>query len=281
MSQPSPHKLFSARLKIERAKEHIENLHSAKRAFFDTDPYEVGPKRDPQSGDLTFYVERVEPVPPRIACLAGDAIHNLRCALDHLAYALFLAGTGGSSNAQFRQTYFPISSSAAKYKTESRGKVKGMRQNAIDAIDAIEPYKGGKGHQLWVLNELNNADKHRLLITIVSICSSFDLGERTAREVRRDFERQGLQSDLIDSLIEEGIRKIPMRPFNPTALTALQVGHKLVGFAAGSEPNEDLEFAFDIAISEPEIIEGKSLIVTLHQLGNLVDHLVTAFEPVL
>jgi hypothetical protein len=34
----------------------------------------------------------------------------------------------------------------------------------IDAIDATEPYKGGRGHALWQLNELNKPGKHHLTV---------------------------------------------------------------------------------------------------------------------
>ena len=40
-----------------------------------------------------------------------------------------------------------------------------MRKDAVDAIDAIKPYKGGND-TLWRLHGLNNIDKHRLLITV-------------------------------------------------------------------------------------------------------------------
>ena len=40
-----------------------------------------------------------------------------------------------------------------------------MAQDAIDAIDAAEPYQGGKGAGLWVLHYLDIADKHHALLT--------------------------------------------------------------------------------------------------------------------
>ena len=51
-----------------------------------------------------------------------------------------------------------------------------MRQDAIDAIRALEPYKGGKGENLWVLHRLNNIDKHRLIVTVGSSFQSVDVG---------------------------------------------------------------------------------------------------------
>ena len=51
-----------------------------------------------------------------------------------------------------------------------------MSSTAIAAIDAIKPYKDGKD-VLWRLNELNNIDKHRLILTgIGSAVRGVDLG---------------------------------------------------------------------------------------------------------
>jgi hypothetical protein len=100
----------------------------------------------------------------------GDAFQTLRTALDHLAYQLFLVGTAGSTGVG-KQVYFPIASGATEYKRESAHRVKGLRQ---DAIDAIEPYKGGKGNDFWVLHSLNNTDKHRFRVAAGSNLRSVD-----------------------------------------------------------------------------------------------------------
>src|SRR5438132_5583994 len=52
------------------------------------------------------------------------------------------------------------------------------RQDATSgaAIDALRPYKGGND-VLWQLHELNNVDKHRLILTVGSALRSTDLGD--------------------------------------------------------------------------------------------------------
>ena len=51
-----------------------------------------------------------------------------------------------------------------------------MTQQAVAAIDALKPYKGGND-VLWQLHELNNVDKHRLILTVGSAVRSTDLGD--------------------------------------------------------------------------------------------------------
>jgi hypothetical protein len=161
------------RIKIQRAEKHVRDLKAEIEAFFNTKPYAIGTKRNPQTRQLIYYLTSVREVPERIAAIAGDVLQNLRSALDHLAYRLFMVGKPPGTPA--KHVYFPISDNAAKYRTESPGKVKGMRQDAIDAIKAFKPYKGGND-TLWIIHKLNNIDKHRFVLLVGSAFNSFDAG---------------------------------------------------------------------------------------------------------
>src|SRR5260370_40746829 len=94
---PAAEKLIGVRDKTEWAKKHIVYLNEAIQSFLKSDPYHVAPKGDPNTGQLRYYVTHAEPAPASIALVAGDAIHNIRSALDHLAYQLFLIGPGSGS----------------------------------------------------------------------------------------------------------------------------------------------------------------------------------------
>jgi hypothetical protein len=166
-------RLEGVKAKVDRAKLRFDELNAALDAFFRTNPYEVGTRRDPQTRRLIYYLVSVRAVRPEISVIAGEVLQSLRSALDHLAYQLVLVGTGQSG--PFNYVYFPIFDSAAKYKAGKLGQIKGMRQDAIDAIDAIKPYKGGND-TLWRLHKLNIVDKHRLLVTVGSQMRSLDLG---------------------------------------------------------------------------------------------------------
>src|SRR4029078_6521508 len=122
---------------------------------------------DPESRKLIYYLTSVDPVPASFAIIAGDTLHNLRSALDHLAQQLYLVGTGGA-NGYRNQTSFLIANSAKEFNSGLAGKIQGMRQDPHDDIRVLEQYKGGKGEDLWVLHRLNNIDKHRLIVTVGS-----------------------------------------------------------------------------------------------------------------
>ena len=49
--------------------------------------------------------------------------------------------------------------------------------------------------------------------------------------------------------------------------------------AAEDEPDPEQQFRFEVALSEPGIIEGKPLLETLHQLTTLVEGIISALSP--
>jgi hypothetical protein len=162
--------ITNIRAKIERADEHIHEFESELLAFKKTDPYKIGTKHDPQTRRLIYYITKADDVPARLSLIAGDALQNLRTALDYLAWQLVPASKRSA------QTAFPISDDATKYEAEKTRKIKGMAKAAVDAIDATKPYKGGND-TLWRLHRLNNIDKHRLVITVGAAFRSFNIGQ--------------------------------------------------------------------------------------------------------
>jgi hypothetical protein len=259
-------RLALVQLKIERANKHIIDLNSAVRSFLDSNPYEVRAERDPQTRKPVYYLARVDATPVCLATIAGDAIQNLRSALDHLAYQLYLVGTndGPPSN----HTYFLIERDATEYKRRLPPKVKGMRQEAIDALCAIEPYKGGKGHDFWVLHELNNIDKHRLIVTVGSSHMGVNVGS--------------LLSALMNKGLPAGFPSIPnIDLFIAPADTQcpLKVGDKLFIGAPDGELNQKMDFRFGISVSEPSIGQSKPLLELIQQLHDLVSNTVGLFKP--
>ena len=266
--------LASAGFKVDRAKEHLSSLKEAVKAFLDTAPYKIGTKREPHSRKLIYYMASLEPVPWRVSALAGDVLNNLRSALDHLAFQLFFAGTGKPGDS-FKHVYFPIADDAAKFKAKSPRQVRGMGTVAMNAIGALEPYKGGKGHQFWLLHNLNNVDKHRLLIAAGSAFRSVNLGAH-AMALHREFLSQ--LPDEMDPWVKEGGLPTLDAFFRPAdRLCPLKVGDELLIDAPDAKPNEEIGFRFEIAISEPGIVDGEPIVETLRVFTQLVEGTLSSF----
>jgi hypothetical protein len=104
-----------------------------------------------------------DPLPDRIPLIIGDAIHNLRSALDLLAFHL-LRDSGRAED----KIYFPIvrdkvGPKAAEDTIRSAG-IDLAGANVVALFKSFEPYKGGH-LQLWELHRVDIIDKHRLLLT--------------------------------------------------------------------------------------------------------------------
>lgn len=77
------------RLKIERAKKHLVDFGSETETFIKSCPYEIRPQRNPQNRRIEYILWGFSNPPPHLAIIAGDAIQNIRAALDYMAYLLF------------------------------------------------------------------------------------------------------------------------------------------------------------------------------------------------
>jgi hypothetical protein len=221
--------------KIERADKHVSDLNAAIEAFYSTNPYEVGIKHNGQTGKLVHYMVRVDPVPAHIVMVTGDVLNNLRSALDHLAQQLYLVGSGSTTSTS--KTSFPITETREVFEKIFKSKVDGMKADAKDAIRAVEPYGGGKGDALWRLHQLNNIDKHRIILTAWSTMRSMDMGAKIVRD--------------LNPMLPDWAKIAPFDFFlKPANKTELKVGDVIAG-ADQIEQHDKRRFIFEIAIYEP------------------------------
>src|SRR5918995_3001656 len=93
---PPKDRLAGVRLKIERARKHIRDLETETSAYLNSSPhpYQLRAEDDPATGDEVYRVRVLFPIPESIPLIVGDAVHNLRSALDHLAWQLVESGGG-------------------------------------------------------------------------------------------------------------------------------------------------------------------------------------------
>jgi len=243
-SPPStkPLNLRSAHLKIEQAKKHIADLDAERVRFLGTDPYVGVPKFHPEANSTEYILQSLPPIPDSIPLLLGDAVHNLRVALDYLACELVR-----SADIEPKGVYFPICETVEKYKSEAGGKIKGMPQAAKDEIDKIRPYSGGND-ALWGLHKLDIIDKHRLLPTVGMRVGSWQVNlSLTPTEYNL----------AMPSVLEEG---------------------DTIGWIPGNhETDKRMSVTADIAFGEPEIFQSRPIIETLTQLANMVKAIVADF----
>jgi hypothetical protein len=262
-------RLALIRVKVERAKEHVRDLEIEVRSFLVANPYVVEFKRDAQTGEAIHYVISVRETPITMTAIIGDVLHNLRSALDHLAYQLVIVSGATPS----KQTYFPISDDATKYKVEAPGKITGMSKTAVKAIDAIKPYKGGDD-MLWRLHRLNIIDKHRALITVGSALRSLNIGAYGFRRMQRELSSEPYWTEIVDMPPLDAFYKVADRLF------PLKEGDVLfIDKDPDPEVDEQMHFRFDVAFGESGIAEGEPLLETLSGMADRVDDVILSFKP--
>jgi len=259
------------RLKVERAKKHIYDLKSEIAAFYATNPYVSDIKNDPQTGERVRYLTRCDDVPLSISLIAGDAINNIRNALDHLAHQLVCIGTGKPG--PFKNVYFPITNDASELEAAIERKVKLARREAKDAIRAVKPYKGGNW-PLWHLHQLNNIDKHRLLVAAAN--SAFrNMGPRDLKMLQNIYHGSHPGKPLPESLTSLTGAWMSVRGF------PLKVGDELVRGSTDIELNYQYRVHFQIAFNEPQVIQRQPILETIHGMAKLVDNIISDFAALL
>lgn len=163
-------RLVGVDAKLRRADVHLADLGMAIRAFLSADNYRfVGDQAaDPETGyeHRIIHLE-VDEFPPDDVWgpMIGDVVHNLRSALDHLAWE---TARPDSRRRSPRGIEFPIFFNHPDDDPEVRRgihrKLSHIRPEFHAVIKRAQPYETRDlHHPLWLLNQLWNVDKHRTL----------------------------------------------------------------------------------------------------------------------
>lgn len=165
--------LDGVRIKLRRAQHLTEELRALLSPLADRATNSiVGAPADEDPSTLEYLVIDVPEIDPMASAIAGDIVHNLRGALDHLAWQLVLLDGGQPDN----RTAFPLH--------DSRHNDKGIQRvltispgvndpRIMAAVEQMQPYKSAEHGQepatdaLGIIQRLDNIDKHRLLLTVV------------------------------------------------------------------------------------------------------------------
>jgi hypothetical protein len=152
-------------MKLNRARKHLQEIEAACDRFVRDDPDTaagVRVKRDNDAGQFTLYAIIPQEFPLEMSAPVGDALHNLRSALDNLAWQLVIA----AGNTPGKHTEFPIFEDEGEFNAKAPRKTRGMSPSALAAIRSLQPFVAWPEHPqhatMWKIHELTNIDKHRL-----------------------------------------------------------------------------------------------------------------------
>ena len=188
-----------------------------------------------------------EALPQEISLVLGDAVHNLKTALD-LAWvetitALIPTILDSHTRFPFRDTKDDLINALQGRKIhESNPRLFNL------VIDDVQPYYGGN-NAIWSLHALDIRDKHKLLIPVLDWTS-----------------RSGLQVEDNRGTIHD--------------LTSVRTrGHAIVDrFPAGSKIKNEGKTFFEVQFEAGLPLQGAPVLYTMQQLAQIVHSIVIVLE---
>jgi hypothetical protein len=149
-----------SRLKIERANEHIREAEKRIKLITapDSQTSRVEIHAEAQVKSVHYHLKRLGDL-PELALVMGDAIHNLKTALDYAWFqTISTLMPGGDVRSKF-----PIYPSVDQLVSALSGVSAARPRLATLILGEIKPYDGGNFY-LRPLHKLDIRDKHELLI---------------------------------------------------------------------------------------------------------------------
>lgn len=151
--------------KVERANRHIAEFDAAAERYFSKGPTQVTMTPIMRRGVYGFAVGDRHKFPNKtLALYIGDAVHNLRCALDYLITACAV-----HNGKPINRTEFPFVKAGGK-KSDLKGHIhraENADPRAAKIVWKARPYPRGNAI-LVALYELDRFDKHRLIVAVES-----------------------------------------------------------------------------------------------------------------
>ncbi len=166
--------------KIQRALFQAHQLESKIDHYTDRHPFTI---RVDKEAVANVHVGRrlvaiknpeVEEPDTSLVLLAGEILYQLRSSLDHLVHELVILSGNAEKLKDSRKHQFPIFESKSGYDKRAGRMIDGVSNNIARLVEQQQPYvhRPARPHDdaLWILQDLNNTDKHRLIpVTVVGI----------------------------------------------------------------------------------------------------------------
>jgi hypothetical protein len=268
-------RLSSARAKFGRAETQAKTLiEEMREACAGERPgvSQTSRRYDPSSERVLFVAEKVTPEIPEDWGLAiGEIVYNLRCALDHLWWALALDHLGREPTAREAPAIqFPILDQGHPEKWAGNRYIRHVAPAAAARARSLQGYDLGEDEEtlLGVLRSLSNTDKHRRVEPTIFTSSHWSLPLGAVPCVDCQIPNNGAEPPIYESDVEFG----DDRP----VVGDVVLGVKVV--PTGPAPDIDIspQILGDICFASEAPI-----LLTLKQLGRLVKAIIIEFAPVL
>jgi hypothetical protein len=244
-----PFDLSSCLAKTSRAREHIAELRRSRSELANDNILRGEVERNGR--DIVGRLRILGPIPSRVACVVGDAVHNLRAALDHLACVAVQSNRGTVT----RDTQFPITFSAEQFRRNTTRQLLGASDAFVQFAESRQPYHTDppEFNPLHIVNRLDIKDKHRQLV----VAAILPIQVAIIVKDRASIEPPKMRPQLTFPLIE-GLELTRFK---------MAVGHE------SSWPDVQLELNADVALVEESPVHAAPLVNLLENFLHEIEAL--------
>lgn len=197
---PETHPLDTARGKLARGAQHGRHLVQHCEAYRRANPFRFRVEWDAASNRHLVFLEGRKP-PLYLGLILGEVVHDLRSALDHMAWQLAIQHSGRETITQpsvASRIQFPISRTEDAFKGHAA--LHHFSNEAITAIDPFQPYHNRPAdpvNPLLVIQRLSNTDKHQVLTPSMGQLPLGDIRVHSS-EPQADIETVAALDTIID-----------------------------------------------------------------------------------
>lgn len=259
------HPLDGPFLKFRRADEHLQVVNDLMQGFLNRKPYRIIDKivKNGDTRERVLRLEQLEDIPPKLPLLIGDACNNLRSALDHLLWQLWLLKDPSFNG----RVFFPICDTEDSFKAQRiRDYIKGLSCAQRTSIESLQPYKTGNG-ALSFLRDVNNSDKHRL-IQVISLIGN-------VKKIR-------VTADTTNALLEVPLpHQIPIKRISNTKVEngAILARIPLNSFSRGTSVRVQSYASINFAFQGCKTAHGQIIYDSINAILSEVFRAIILFEP--
>lgn len=165
-----PVEISSAQRKLARGVEQVKTLQGEAEEFFDSEAYVFATEHERRSSNEILcrcYATEKIPPPDHWPLLAGEAIQNLRSALDHGVWQAWRDIEENSGDGD--HTQFVICDTPGQFDS-SHWRLEGVPEPVRALVERSQPYnrwaQAPTHDTLAIHRSLSNADKHRTLAIV-------------------------------------------------------------------------------------------------------------------
>jgi len=151
----------SAVLKIDRASKGVRELN---KLFRERRPFTYVVETNTHTCQRATFAKKNKAVIDEAAILSGEIVHNLRSALDHAYWEIVAPFAAGKR--EEKKIQFPFCETAARLEETVKSRLADrVSPRFFKALVDLKPHGEAGGNELlYLVDELDILDKHRLLI---------------------------------------------------------------------------------------------------------------------